>query len=61
MLPDKLQAICDRLVEKRERKATIARVKAQAEIEAIQREKDSYIDGVYDALRAVEDAGGGSV
>lgn len=54
MLPEKLQAIEDRLMEKRERKATIARVKAQAEIDTIQRETDAYFDGIYDALRAVE-------
>jgi hypothetical protein len=53
MLPDKLQAISDRLMEKRERKATIARVKAQAELDTIQRETDAYYDGIYDTLRAV--------
>lgn len=56
MLPEKLQEISDRLMEKRERKATIARVKAQAELDTIQRETDAYFDGVYDALRAVEEA-----
>lgn len=56
MLPDKLQAISDRLMEKRNRKADIARVKAQAELDTIQRETDAYFDGVYDALRAVEEA-----
>lgn len=55
MISDKLQAISDRLMEKRERKATIARVKAQAEIDTIQRETDAYFDGMYDALRAVEE------
>ena len=53
MLPDKLQAISDRLMEKRNRKADIARVKAQAELDTIQRETDAYFDGIYDALRAV--------
>lgn len=56
MFDEKLQAIHARLIEKRERKATIARVKAQAELDTIQRETDAYCDGVYDALRAVEEA-----
>lgn len=53
MLPDKLQAISDRLMKKRNCKADIARVKAQAELDTIQRETDAYFDGIYDALRAV--------
>lgn len=59
MLSEKLQAICDRLTEKQRRKADIARVKAQKEIETIQRESDAYYDGVYDALKALQDAYGG--
>lgn len=55
MLPDKLQAICDRLIDKRNRKADIARTKAMAELDTIQRESDAYFDGVYDALRQVQD------
>ncbi len=55
MLPDKLQAICDRLIDKRNRKAGIARVKAMAELDTIQRETDAYFDGVYDAMRALDD------
>lgn len=60
MLSEKLQAIHNRLIEKKVRKADIARIKANAEIEAIQREEDAYCDGVYDALREVENAGGGT-
>lgn len=55
MLPDKLQAICDRLIDKRNRKADIARTKAMAELDTIQRESDAYFDGVYDALRQVQE------
>lgn len=58
MLTDKMRAIYDRLVDKHNRKATIARVKAQAEIETIQREHEAYMDGVYDALRAIEEKEG---
>lgn len=56
MLPEKLQAISDRLMDKRSRKADIARAKALAELETIQRESAAYFDGVYDALRAVQEA-----
>ena len=56
MLTDKMLKIYESLVDKHNRKATIARVKAQAEIETIQREHEAYMDGVHDALRAVEEA-----
>lgn len=59
ILTEELQKIYNALIEKKERKANIARIKANAELEAIQREEDAYCDGVYDALRAVENAGGG--
>lgn len=55
MLTDKMLKIYESLVEKHNRKAIIARVKAQAEIETIQREHEAYMDGVHDALRAAQE------
>lgn len=57
---ENLQAICNRLIEKRNLQANIARVKAQAEIDTIQRETDAYSEGVHDALRALQNASGGA-
>lgn len=61
MLPENLQEICDHLTAKRAHKADIARAKAHAEIETIQRESDAYYDGVYDALRAFQAADKGTI
>ena len=54
MLPDKLQEICNSLMAKRNRKADIDRLRVKAELDTIQRETDAYMDGLYDAMKAIQ-------
>ena len=54
MLPDKLQEICNSLMAKRNRKADIDRLRVKAELDTIQRETDAYMDGIYDAIKKLQ-------
>jgi len=51
-----LDRIRDKLTDARTHKRDIALAKAQKEIETINRESEAYWDGVYDAIRAVQNA-----
>ena len=59
MFTKELEAIYENLLDKRGRRMNSALVKAQAEIETINREYEAYCEGVYDALRALEKTAGG--
>lgn len=48
-----LEAICSRLMMSKDRIRDIKIAKAQAEVDAINREYSAYCDGVDDAIRAV--------
>lgn len=56
MTDKELDSIMARLTSAREHKKQIQLAKANAEIEAIQREAGAYWDGVYDALKEVRSA-----
>lgn len=48
-----LDKILDKLAAAASRKKTLKLAKANAEVEAIQREEVAYYDGAYDALKEV--------
>lgn len=50
---DKYDEIISRLSASADRKRDIKQAKAKAEIESIDREYTAYIDGVYDAVKAI--------
>lgn len=50
---DKYDEIANRLSAAADRKRTMAQIKAQAEIDAINREYAAYVDGVDDAIRQI--------
>lgn len=54
MTEKELDAILDELDSKRQRKRELQIAKAQAELKAIDREYEAYVDGLYDAIRAVK-------
>ena len=53
---DKYDEIANRLSAAADRKRTMAQIKAQAEIDAINREYAAYVDGVDDAIRQIRAA-----
>lgn len=53
MSEKELEAICARLTMSKDRIRDIKIAKAQAEVDAINREYNAYCDGVDDAIRAV--------
>lgn len=53
---DKYDEIVNRLSVSADRKRTMAQIKAQAEIDTINREYISYVDGVYDAVKQIRAA-----
>ena len=53
---DKYDEIVNRLSVSADRKRTMAQIKAQAEIDTINREYTSYVDGVYDAVKQIRAA-----
>lgn len=58
---DKYDEIINHLSATADRKRDLKKVKAKAEIDAIDREYVAYVDGVYDAvkqIRAAEDMDG---
>ena len=54
MTVKELDAIIKDLDNKGQRKRELQKAKAQAELEAIDREYKAYFDGLYDAIRAVK-------
>ena len=56
MTDKELESIMTRLTSAREHKKQIQLTKANAEIDAIQREAGAYWDGVYDAIKEVRNA-----
>lgn len=50
----KLDEILDKLASAHSRKKDRLLIKANAEIEAIQREDTAYYDGVYDAVKEIK-------
>ena len=53
---DKYDEIANRLSAAADRKRTMAQIKVQAEIDAINREYTAYVDGVDDAIRQIRAA-----
>lgn len=53
---DKYDEIANRLSAAADRKRTMAQIKAQAEIDALNREYAAYVDGVDDAIRQIRAA-----
>jgi hypothetical protein len=53
---DKYDEIANRLSAAADRKRTMAQIKAQSEIDAINREYAAYVDGVDDAIRQIRAA-----
>ncbi len=51
---NKYDEIRNRLMSVADRKRTMKQLEAQAEIKAIDREYTAYIDGVFDAVKAIE-------
>ena len=51
-----LEAICTRLWANKERSRDLKMARAQAELDAINREHSAYCDGVDDAIRAIRGA-----
>lgn len=51
----KLEEVFDNLVSANHRKIERRLIKANAEIEAIQREETAYYDGAYDAIKKVKE------
>ena len=49
-------AILDKLLQKADRKRGVALVKANAELQTINREYTAYYDGAYDAIKAIKEA-----
>ena len=55
MLTEKdMQALCNDLMAKRNRLADLHRLKARMELDTIQRETDAYMNGLYDAMKAIQ-------
>lgn len=53
---DKYDEIANRLSAAADRKRAMAQIKAQAEIDALNREYAAYVDGVDDAIRQIRAA-----
>ena len=49
-----LDEIFDKLINAHDRRKQVALIKANAEIETIQREDTAYFDGAYDAIKEVK-------
>lgn len=56
MTEKELEAICSRLTMRKDRIRDIKRARAEAEVDAINREYSAYCDGVEDAIKAVRGA-----
>lgn len=56
MTETELKAICSRLAASKDRLRDVKITRAQAELDAINREYSAYCDGVDDAIRAIRGA-----
>lgn len=53
---DKYEEIANRLSAAADRKRNMEQIKAKSEFDAINREYTAYVDGVYDAVKAIRAA-----
>ena len=53
---DKYDEIANRLMAIADRNRDIKQIKAQAEIDAINREYGAYVDGLFDMVKAIRQA-----
>ena len=53
---DQYEVIASRLISAADLKRNYAQIKAKAEIDAINREYEAYVDGVYDAVKQIRSA-----